>query len=208
MPPNHEVKQGDTISSIAFKHGFPDETIWDHPSNAALKRKRGDPDVLMPGDVVFVPESRLRDVTAATGQLHRFRARGGTKTFSIRLLRLDRPVAGAEYEIEIDGRKRSGKTDADGWLREPIPRNAARATLTMEGGRRCDIALGYLDPVDAPSGIQERLRTLGYYAGPIRAAMNDDAVEAVRAFQLDHGLEPTGEADARTQGLLKERAGA
>jgi N-acetylmuramoyl-L-alanine amidase len=59
--PNHNVVQGDCVLSIAEQYGFFWETVWNHPSNAELKKKREDPAILYPGDVVFVPEKRLKD---------------------------------------------------------------------------------------------------------------------------------------------------
>ena len=72
MPINHQVKQGDCISSIAFENGFFPDTIWNHPSNAELKKKREDPHVLLPGDMVFIPDKRPKEVSEPTNQVHKF----------------------------------------------------------------------------------------------------------------------------------------
>ena len=69
MPINYQVKQGDCISSIAFEHGFFGDTIWNHPNNKDLKTKRQDPNILMPGDMVFVPDKRLKEVSESTNQV-------------------------------------------------------------------------------------------------------------------------------------------
>ena len=62
MAENYQVKQGDCISSIAFEKGFFPDTIWNHPENENLKELRKDPSVLLPGDSVYIPDKRLRNL--------------------------------------------------------------------------------------------------------------------------------------------------
>ena len=64
------MKEGECVGSIAFEHGFFPDTLWDHPNNAELKGKRGDPNVLLAGDVVHVPDLRPKEVAVAAGQSH------------------------------------------------------------------------------------------------------------------------------------------
>lgn len=75
--PQYVVKKGDCLSSIAAEHGLPWKVLWADPKNANLKRKRKDPNVLMPGDVVFVPDTRERMEDCATEDRHRFRTMRG-----------------------------------------------------------------------------------------------------------------------------------
>jgi N-acetylmuramoyl-L-alanine amidase len=58
--PSHTVKQGDCISSIAHETGFFWETLWNHPDNAKLKQLRKNPNALLPGDVVSIPDQRVK----------------------------------------------------------------------------------------------------------------------------------------------------
>ena len=46
---------GDYLVKIAQAHGTTWQVIWRHDANADHRRKRGSPDVLMPGDVLFIP---------------------------------------------------------------------------------------------------------------------------------------------------------
>ena len=67
---------GDCIHSIADAHGHFWETVWSHPDNSDLRRKRETPSVLEPGDEIAVPEIRVETEPAATEKKHRFRRRG------------------------------------------------------------------------------------------------------------------------------------
>ena len=69
----YRVREGESMSSIAFRAGFAEETLWNHSDNAALKHKRKDPHVLMAGDTVEVPERQRKEAQGATEQKHRFR---------------------------------------------------------------------------------------------------------------------------------------
>ena len=180
MPINYKVKQGDCISSIAYEHGFFADTIWNLPENAELKKKRDDPNVLMPGDAVFIPDKRLKEVSEPTNQLHKFRCKNTPKKFRVQLLRLQQPIADMKYEIDIDGRKTDGKTDGDGWLTETVLPNAKKAVITLEEGQTYELRLGFLDPVDEISGVQGRLRTLGYYQAGVNNRLDEQTVAAIQ----------------------------
>lgn len=66
--PEYAVKQGDCMESIAQKFGLFWEKIWNHPKNVKLNEQRKDPNVLYPGDVVFVPEKEDKEESGATEQ--------------------------------------------------------------------------------------------------------------------------------------------
>jgi hypothetical protein len=71
MPTTHLVEEGECPSSIAKRFGFRIwRTIYDDPSNATLRRKRPDPNVLAPGDVVMIPDREPRQEPGATGARH------------------------------------------------------------------------------------------------------------------------------------------
>jgi hypothetical protein len=84
--PQHTVQEGDCISSIADQYGLFWQTIWNHSSNAALKQQRGDPNILKPGDTVFVPDRREKFEACATDQRHRFILKGVPAKLRLRLL--------------------------------------------------------------------------------------------------------------------------
>jgi N-acetylmuramoyl-L-alanine amidase len=87
MAEDYEVRAGDCMSSIASERGFFWETLWNHSKNAELKRKRGDPNILKEGDVVFIPDLEVREEPRATEQTHRFRLKGEPAKLKIRLMK-------------------------------------------------------------------------------------------------------------------------
>ena len=207
MAISYQVKQGDCIFSIAVEQGFFADTIWNHPNNAELKKEREDPNVLMPGDVVFVPDKRLKEVSESTNQVHKFKCKNTPKTLSIQLKYIDTPLKNLDYTINIDGREKKGKTDGDGWLKEAIPPNAKIAKLTLPDGTEYQLKLGNLDPVDEITGLQGRLNSLGLYEGSINGQMDDKTKLALAVFQLLNELEVTGVADETTKDLLTQMSG-
>src|ERR1019366_6809345 len=67
------VKQGDHLSGIADAYGFPSyKKIWNHPNNGALKALRQNPNVLFPGDSVYLPDREEQSYSKPTDARHKF----------------------------------------------------------------------------------------------------------------------------------------
>lgn len=197
----HTVSQGECVLKIAHENGFFERTLWEHPANEELRKRRRDPNCLMPGDVVFVPDKRKREESCSTGRRHTFRQLGVPAKFSIQLMHGGVPRSDEPYTIEIDGEKQSGRTGKDGVVRFRIKPDAKKGTLSIGTGplrTDYDLHLGHLDPVDEVSGMQGRLRNLGYYRGPINGQADDETIAALLFFQHDLGLPCTGKCDAAT----------
>jgi len=206
--PNHTVSQGECISSIAWQHGFFPNTIWNDPANAALKSARKDPNVLFPGDVVFIPEKQSKQADAATEKKHTYVLKGVPAKLRLRILDGDVPRANVNYKLSIDGKWFEGTTDGDGKLEHTIPPGAQTGYLLFEGDVPIRLALGDMDPVDTISGIQGRLRNLGFDCGAIDGNLSPRLEAALKAFQQKHGLTVTGQADEATKNKLKEIHGS
>ncbi len=209
--PEYIVQQGDCISSIAVQNGLTWQKIWNHPKNSALKRLRDDPNVLYPGDVVFVPDKENQDVACATEQRHRFIHKGVPAVLRLVLQDYDgKPRSDEPYVLDIDGKVISGKTDGDGKIEQRIPPNARQGTLKV-GPEKSEIyalRLGHTDPATELTGVQSRLNNLGYDCGPVDGSLSAETKIALQAFQRKHGLEETGEPDEATQNKLKEVHGS
>ena len=61
MGATHTVQQCEYLSLIAKIYGFASyKTIWDHDGNADLREQRQNPNILLPGDLVFIPDKETK----------------------------------------------------------------------------------------------------------------------------------------------------
>jgi hypothetical protein len=196
---DHTVEKGECINSIADLHGFFWEALWEHPNNQPLRELRDDPNVLMEGDTVFIPELTEKLVSAGTGQTHVYQRKGIPALCRIQLFDGEEPRARQEYEITVDGRKSTGVSDGQGVVHVKAPPAAKMATLVIGPDRfEVEVLLGDLDPVTETTGLKARLASLGYDPGEIDDNMNEQTKQALVEFQLANFLDPTGEPDEET----------
>jgi len=205
----HKVKQGECISSIAEQYGLFPNALWNQPENSQLKRRRKNPNVLFPSDELFIPERQEKSEKGSTEQLHRFRKRGVPAKLRVRIQRNNKTIADAEYTLEIESNIYEGWTDPDGWIEESIHPGARKGKLILRAGhRQFNLQLGYLDPIDELSGVQARLKNLGFDPGPIDGKMGPRTQAALREFQESHELKQSGRENEETMKLLQELHGA
>lgn len=206
--PSHVAKQGDCIESIAKQYGHFWQKIWNHPQNANLKKERGNPNTLLPGDEVYVPDKEQKQENGATERKHRFRLKGVPSKLMLRLMDDDEPRSNVKYILEIEGQLFSGRTDDNGKLEQKIPPDAKRGKLIVEDeAGEYDLELGYLDPPDKISGMQARLNNLAFNCGVVDGVLGPATEAALIKFQTSKGLEPTGKFDEVTQKALLEEYG-
>lgn len=206
MSSNYSVAKGDHIPRIAEKFHFFDYTIiWDHANNAALKTSRVNPNILYPGDTVFIPDKTPQTETRPTTRTHKFKVK--PQKLQLRLLILDydgEPVtADLRYKIEGDAGSVSASS---GLFKKPILRSWENGSIRVDKLNIIDVPLkiGWLDPVEYQSGQVARLNNLGYNAGSVESPDPDQFRSAVEEFQCDNDLDVTGTCDQDTQSKLKE----
>ena len=212
MSDYHTVQQGEHMSSIAKLYGFLDyRTLWNHSQNAQLKATRQNPNVLFPGDTVFVPDREQRVVPKPTDQRHKFKLKApGLKLRVILEDQYEKPIANAACALAIDGEYRRITTDGDGKIEQDIPRDARGAVVIIQDGQtpfdstEIPIQIGDLDPVEEVSGQRGRLTNLGYLAADAAEDDDDTFRSAVEEFQCDQGLAVDGICGPVTQAKLKQ----
>lgn len=86
-----------------------------------------------------------------------------------------------------------------------IPAGARAGRLILEPGTPNEtilpLNLGHLDPVDAVSGVKQRLANLTFECGS-GDDLTPELAGALRMFQQKNGLEITGEIDQATKDAL------
>lgn len=207
----HTIARGECLSSVAYAHQHFWQTLWEHPHNAELRERRGNPHVLYEGDQVFIPDPEPKQVTAATEQRHVFRRKGVPEALRLRLGSTQAPRAGIPYALEIDGVLHDGHTNAAGELSCRLMPDATRAVLTLRPDGAPEehyvLALRGLDPVDTVRGLQMRLRNLGYLQGELDGELGPETIAAMRAFQAHEQLALTTAPDQTTRTALRDAHG-
>lgn len=208
------AKQGDCFSSLAKQFGFVDyKTIFNHPQNAELKELRKNPNVLYPGDKVFIPDKPSKQVSRAVDQKHKFVRK--CKPTMLRICLQDqehRPYANIRYRLTVDGKVKEGRAGSDGMVTEPIEPDSSDGQLDVwfqdsageDGKHTIQLQLGDLDPVSELRGVQSRLMNLGFDCGSVDGIMNEDTELALQEFQRKFSLEVTGQADDATRAKLRQ----
>ena len=207
----HVVREGEWLETIAHEYGFSSgEEIYSHPLNASLRELRKDPQVVQPGDEVWIPpcpyEFELTPLQSGGEEAKIEVALPGKQKLVMVLKDAEgEPIANADYNLRIGGWSTSGKTDGDGRLEEEFDTRLLRFDhyVLDIAGRTMQLGLGHLDPVESVRGVQARLANLGYEPGPVDGIMGPLTRAAVRRFQGDHDLQVDGIAGPKTQAELE-----
>jgi hypothetical protein len=193
---NYLVQQGDCMHSIAALHGFHWATLWNLAENAELREGRRDPSALLPGDRVTIPALCQKQVEAQGDARHRFVKRGSLAWLVMRIFEDGEPRAKERYVLIVDGIAHSGELDEKGGLCESIGPHARSGQLIIDADEAILLQFGALDSATELSGVQSRLRNLGFSPDGLGLEI------AIRNFQRAHRVKITGEVDATTREVL------
>lgn len=205
MPLQHRIESGDSVSRLAKLYGFLPQTIWDAPENSELRSRREDMNMLMPGDVLVIPDKRVDPISLTTGRAHRFRLKGTLAHLRMQLYDFGEPRAGQKFTLTVGKHVVEGTTDGDGILDAQVPVLATSGQLVVgEDQFVIEVMFGHLDPASELSGIQQRLLNLGYTCHDSPGELGASTKRALQEFQFTHGLEVTGEIDEATRARIVE----
>jgi hypothetical protein len=212
--PYHTVQQGECVARIASSHGFADwKVVYDDPGNADFRKKRPDPNLIHPGDRLFIPDREVKEEVCDSGKNHRFVLVRAKKMLRLAVEDLaGERLAGAAYQLIVEGTTYAGTTSGEGLVEQEVPSDAESGTLEV-GSRIWPLKIGHLNPLEETpdegvSGIQARLRNLGYDPGPVDGQLGRRTEAAIRAFQREHPpLEIDGICGPKTRAKLTQRHG-
>jgi hypothetical protein len=125
---------GDCFSSIAASQGLPSyHDVYDDGANADLKKKRPNPNMLVAGDVVTVPDLGKQKTGLATTLKHKFVVKPKQKV-RLRILLVDKDDKGVSkpYKLTIAGTVSSGTTGADGLIEVIVDPSATAGSLLLD----------------------------------------------------------------------------
>jgi N-acetylmuramoyl-L-alanine amidase len=204
----HKVAQGEYLSLIALNYGFTDYmTVYNHPKNAQFRQKRPNPNVIYPGDVLYIPDKQEKQEQRGTAQRHQFTKSGATVRVRIQLKDKQRKIMpNVSYTLKVGSEVKTGKTDGQGILEQDVPIGVPKGLLTVpDYGCAWELQIGHLDPIDTVTGYQARLKNLGYPVGPVDGIVGPLTRNAVMMFQADYPpLAVDGICGPKTQAKLKE----
>lgn len=213
----HVVQQGETLALIARKHKIADwKEIYHHPDNAGLRKQRPNPNILNPGDKIFIPQPKTKTMNVQTGKGHRFVVSSSGNKLKLKLLSADRkPLKDALVEVSLSAGKRKIPTGSQGLVEFDLTRDdPIEIDLDVfEAGQNTPsycytVQLNQLDTVDSVTGLQARLNALGFPAGPVDGEMGDKTKSAVKRFQKSQGsLTVDGIPGPKTHAALEKEYG-
>jgi len=200
----HSAGSGECLSSISRHFGFASwRTVYDDSHNAELRKLRPNPNALVKGDVVFVPDPDPRVEESATNRRATYRTIALPTRLRIRFE--GRSVN--DYELRVAGKIIKGRVGPGGMIDEPIPAEATAAELVMRPTHlpgqedRWTIELGMLDAISELTGVQARLDNLGFHC-PVDGQESDETTRAIAAYQKWRGVgDGEGTLDDATRGI-------
>jgi hypothetical protein len=213
-PGYHVVEDGDWLSKIAVWYGFAKwTTIWDAPQNASLRKARN-PNLIYPGDQIWIPAATARVESLPTEAPHAVAIKATPDAISI-VLQDGKSISrsGVDYEFTM-GTATMGKgtTAADGKVHSTVPSRHDPALLHI-AKVEVDLRIGLLNPMDADtpdagvSGVQARLNNLGLRAGAEDGVLGPRTKRSVLLFQKLEKLKEDGTISDDLRDALRKRHG-
>jgi hypothetical protein len=161
------MESRDFLLQLAYKFGFEADTIWNDEKNSALRQLRQNPNILLPGDVLYIPEQAYKEPAAkdlATGQTNSFTADAPTVTLTCKFVGAETTTfASRAYTVKDLDQLTGLTTDGDGVATFKVPVTLPTATIVFtDTGDSFALNVGAMDPINTLPGTFKRLQNLGY----------------------------------------------
>lgn len=210
MSKTYIVEPGDYAASIAKAHDFFNvDDLWTHPDNAELAQRR-DPNFLMPGDEVVIPDLEPVSFQASSGQSHEFVVPRTKLELRLQVAAAVRgELADWSYTLKVGATTSNGTLDGEGKLTAKLPFGVKEGRLELQApdgasALECSLQIGHLHPPDEESGAMLRLANLGYLR-PTQSELEPlELRSAIEEFQCDQELTVDGELSSATVDKLRE----
>ncbi|MEZ5511992.1 MAG: peptidoglycan-binding protein [Gammaproteobacteria bacterium] len=206
MATQHTVKQGENLGKIAKQYKIGDwKDIYLHPSNADFRKKRPNPNIICPGDVIFIPEKKGQTVTVRTGSSHRFVVCRAYQELKLKLVDDNlNPLPNIKACYDLGQGEQTAATDRLGMLTIQVA-DPDLQTLSLKlyadedpetPSHYYDVKLSYLDAADSLAGLQGRLNALGFDCGVVDGIYGKQTKAGISGYQKHKGMVVDGQASA------------
>ena len=208
------VKQGDYVEKIAHALGVDPDEVWNDPKNADLNKQR-DPNLLHPGDILYVPDPKKKWLPLKAGTDNLYVAKVPRTTIHLTFKDGNKPRGNEPYVIRGMGEPEEGTTDGDGTVEAKVPVHVREIQIAFpKSSITYPVLMGDMDPIEEATGVRKRLQHLGYGRAPgaREEEVSDADAEvldrlAILAFQHAQGLKATGAMDDATRAALAKMHG-
>jgi len=198
------VRQGDCHSALAAKHRLASlRRIYNAPEDATVRNLRPNPNLMYPGDEVYIPDRGHAQFDKPADNKHKFKLKGNSTKLRIALKdEAGKPYKKCEWRLVAGEQIFTSSTDHSDVIEQVIDARLSQATL--KGARPIvpklvctwNLWVRWLVPVDQMTGIQACLNNLGFHSGPVDGIQGPITTAAV-----------DGIPGPSTQGELKELHG-
>lgn len=219
------IRKGDYLTKLGHELGFDPAYVWAHPKNQELVEKRKSMEVLKPGDLLWVPDEARRRMPVEAEAKNAYVARVPKVPLVVTLKLGGKVLKKEPYILRGLGKlpdgtgsrkdEMTGETDEEGRIRL-MPSVHVREVEVVLPRKKKELRLfiAGMAPDNELSGVRMRLKNLGYLGAKHQGAERYEAIDpvqleaAVRAFQVDVGLEVTGVVDDALTAKLVEVHGS
>lgn len=223
----HVVVDGDRMSKIAHDNGFADYHALYMAQPEAFRKKRPNPEILMPGDEIVLPDKIEEKLAATDRKAQKYEEDTKLPEVRVTLVAAGHAVANKTFTVIVDpppaGSGKAAtplgtvKSDANGAVKFHVDPAASKVILVcQETPFTIALRLGSLRPVTEAGGVEQRLDNLGYRApiAPPAAPAGSEAEKKAKEaherrigktaarFQEDKKKPADGKIDADLRELL------